>query len=68
MQHQVRQTEVRADRGRVGGDGGRKRMGGIDDGADLVVHQPLSQSHRAAKPADADLAHRQCRVGHPARQ
>ena len=45
-----------------------ERVGGVDDGVDAFVRQPAAQPVDTAEPADAHLADRQRRIGHPAGQ
>ena len=68
MQHQVRQAQFGARRRSVRGDSCRERVGGVDDGGDVIVEQPGAQSLDATEAADAHRADRQCRVGHPTGQ
>ena len=53
---------------RMGGDAGREGVGGVDDGVDPVVAQPLCEPGRPAEPADAHLARGQRRRLDPPRE
>ncbi len=66
--HEVRDLQVAAHLGGVGGDGGGVRMGGVDDGTDLRVDQPPPHPLDTAEAADPDLADRQRGIGHPSGQ
>ena len=49
----------------VRGDRRRERVGGVDDGGDVVLAQPVPQPGGAAETADPHRANRQRRIGNP---
>ena len=64
-EYEMRDLQVTARLGGMGGDGRGVRMCRVDDGVDVRFGQPPSHPLDTAEAADTDLADRQCGIGHP---